>query len=66
MRPYLVITSSLTFTRRSIASTIALAISRGSMKSGRRSGQNGVSMPPGATLMTRAFVPFASARSASV
>jgi hypothetical protein len=60
------ITSSVTFTRRSTASTMTAAISRGSMNPSRRSGQNGVSMPPGATLMTRAFVPFASARSASV
>jgi hypothetical protein len=60
------ITSSVTLTRRSTASTITAAISRGSMNPSRRSGQNGVSMPPGATLMTRAFVPFASARSASV
>ena len=49
-----------------MASTIAAATSFGSMKLSRRSGQNGVSIPPGATLMTRTFVPFASARSASV
>jgi len=60
------ITSSVTLTRRSMASTITAAISFGSMNPSRRSGQNGVSMPPGATLMTRAFVPFASARKASV
>jgi hypothetical protein len=60
------ITSSVTFTRRSMASTITAATSRGSMKPARRSGQNGVSIPPGATLTMRAFVPFASARSASL
>jgi len=60
------ITSSVTFMRRSMASTITAATSCGSMKPARRSVQNGVSIPPGATLTMRAFVPFASARSASL
>src|SRR5881409_1271326 len=60
------ITISATFTGRSIASTTIAAISFGSIKSERRSLQNVVSIPPGATEMIRAFVPFASARSASV
>jgi len=45
---------------------IASATSAGFMKPGRGSGQNGVFIPPGATAMIRAIVPFASAFSASL
>ena len=44
----------------------AFVLDVGQIYATRRSLQNAVSIPPGATEMIRAFVPFASARSASL
>jgi hypothetical protein len=59
-------TISVTLTGRAMASTIRSATSSGSMNPSFGGSQNGVCIPPGATDITRAFVPFASAFSTSV